>query len=987
MVEAFKVIGRFIIDNKEANEGIGDTTRKAKEAESSLVSSFKKIGAAVATYFAADKIIEFGKGCIQAAADASAANSQFTQVFGDMESKAKSSLSGIADETGIVEERMKGSYTQIAAFAKTSGMDTEAALGLSNRAMVAVADSAAFYDRTLEETTESLQSFLKGNFENDAALGLSCTETTRNAAANALYGKSFKDLSESQKQLTLLQMVEDANKASGALGQAARESNTWTNQTGNLKQAFTNFQAVLGQPILQTATNIVGSLAGKVSDLAQRFSEGQNPVQILVDKVSSFLGWCKDIGSYVVTTFQPAVESLKTAFSTTKDALQPLIDKITNFITEGDLAKSVTDGIKAAADLLSGGLQSVADFVTTVVTGFQDMVQWGKDNETTIQMIAVAVGTLTAAIAAYNIAAAIKNAGGIVEIAQLGILQVQLWAMSAAETAHSIAAGIAATATTAFGAAVAFLTSPVTLVIVAIGALIAIGVLLYKNWDTVKAKCMQLGEKLGDAWESIKTKCSNAIKAVINFFKELPGKIWDWLVKSIEKIKNWASDMGSKAKEAATKFIDNAINTIKNLPGKIWTWLTNTVSKVVSWGSQMVSKGKAAAQKMLTAVVTKIKEMPGKIKDVGKNLVEGIYNGISNSLDWIKGKIKGWVGNVTKFIKKLFGIKSPSTVMRDEVGRELARGVAVGIEENISEVEKATEEMNQKVLDAAEKRLDDYKVYNDMTLDEEAGFWDEVRLQIAEGTDARITADKKYFDAKKAFDEQVLEEEKKLQDKLDEIAKKVMDRQKSIMDTFDLFGSFNPEESGFDPSTELLLGLDAQINALEKYNSLIDNLESRIGGSALFDELKSMGVDSADKLQYVVNMSDSDLQMYSRMFDEKLSLARKMASDEFSLDMSALASAPTLSKDSIVYSINSETADGNGGKKAETGTMSDVFASIVEQKNMMARLIEMLSKFFPELLEAFDVDIFINGRVLAAELAPDMDIELGRLNGNKERGR
>lgn len=83
-----------------------------------------------------------------------------------------------------------------------------------------------------------MKSFLKGNYENDSALGLSCTETTRNAAANALYGKSFNELSESQKQLTLLQMVEDANKASGALGQAARESDTWTNQTGNLKQAF-----------------------------------------------------------------------------------------------------------------------------------------------------------------------------------------------------------------------------------------------------------------------------------------------------------------------------------------------------------------------------------------------------------------------------------------------------------------------------------------------------------------------------------------------------------------------------------------------------------------------------------------------------------------------------------------------------------------------------------------------------------------------------
>ena len=86
---------------------------------------------------------------------------------------------------------------------------------------------------------------------------MSCTEVTRNEAANRLYGKSFKDLSEAQKQLTLLQMVEDANKASGALGQAARESDTWTNQTGNLKQAWTDFKAILGDKVLPVAVDVV----------------------------------------------------------------------------------------------------------------------------------------------------------------------------------------------------------------------------------------------------------------------------------------------------------------------------------------------------------------------------------------------------------------------------------------------------------------------------------------------------------------------------------------------------------------------------------------------------------------------------------------------------------------------------------------------------------------------------------------------------------
>jgi hypothetical protein len=132
-------------------------------------------------------------------------------------------------------------------------MDTENALNLTDRALVAVADSAAFYDRSIEDVTASLQSFLKGNYANDAALDLSATETTRKAAANQLYGKSFKDLAEDQKQLTLLKMVEDANKLSGAIGQAARESDTWTNQLGNMRQTLIELKATAGGSILEPA--------------------------------------------------------------------------------------------------------------------------------------------------------------------------------------------------------------------------------------------------------------------------------------------------------------------------------------------------------------------------------------------------------------------------------------------------------------------------------------------------------------------------------------------------------------------------------------------------------------------------------------------------------------------------------------------------------------------------------------------------------------
>lgn len=268
-MELFRLLGTVAIDNQQAIKEMNNTTKIAGQSEKKMSAAFKKIGTVVAAAFASGAVVSFGKTCIEAAAESEAMASQFSQVFGDLETQASDNLTDIADSAGIMVNRMKGSYTKIAAFAKTTGMETSDALSLADRAMIAVADSAAFYDRSLEETTESLQSFLKGNFENDAALGLSCTEVTRNAAAVKLFGKEYNKLSEAQKQLTLLQMVEDANKMSGAMGQAAREADTWSNQTGNLQQAWKDFSATVGKLFLPTAIEIVKKLTGVVTKLQE----------------------------------------------------------------------------------------------------------------------------------------------------------------------------------------------------------------------------------------------------------------------------------------------------------------------------------------------------------------------------------------------------------------------------------------------------------------------------------------------------------------------------------------------------------------------------------------------------------------------------------------------------------------------------------------------------------------------------------------------
>lgn len=254
------VDGRLNFDTKIDTKGFSKGVSCLGSQLNGLKSTILKIGTSIGLAFGTKEIIE-------SAAKINAASSQLTQTFGKLKPQAESAMDSVARNSGIVVTRLQEVGTSIYAFAKTAGMDSVTALNMMQEALQVTADQAAYYDRSIEDTAESLKSFLKGNFENDAALGISCTETTRNTAANKLYGKSFAELSEAQKQLTLLKMVKDANALSGAEGQAAREADGWENVIGNLKEAWKQLLAIVGQPVLSAAVTVVKNITAELQKL------------------------------------------------------------------------------------------------------------------------------------------------------------------------------------------------------------------------------------------------------------------------------------------------------------------------------------------------------------------------------------------------------------------------------------------------------------------------------------------------------------------------------------------------------------------------------------------------------------------------------------------------------------------------------------------------------------------------------------------------
>ena len=126
---------------------------------------------------------------------------------------------------------------------------------------------------------------------------------------------------------------------------------------------------------------------------------------------------------------------------------------------------------------------------------------------------------------------------------------------------------------------------------------------------------------------------------------------------------------------------------ISKLP-EIITMGTKVIDSLIKGIGQLLGKLGTEAGKIMTTVINGIKELPSKVLDIGKNLVKGLWEGIHNMTDWVIGKIKGFGDKVLGGIKKFFGIKSPSTVFRDEIGENLALGIGEGFTDEMANVTK-----------------------------------------------------------------------------------------------------------------------------------------------------------------------------------------------------------------------------------------------------------------------------------------------------------
>lgn len=422
----------------------------------------------------------------------------------------------------------------------------------------------------------------------------------------------------------------------------------------------------------------------------------------------------------------------------------------------------------------------------------------------------------------------------------------------------------------------------------------------FKNGISIKLP--ELLQQGADALSQFVQGLLSGIPSLITNAGTIISQLYDAFLTALPKILETGVKLIGQLAQGILSNLPAAIGAAAEALIQIVATIASHLPEILQKGIELLGELAAGIIKAIPDLVKKIPEVLISIKDkfmeydwlqIGKDIVAGIANGLKNAISTVVDAAKEVGEAALDGLKGLLGIHSPSRVFRDEVGRNIALGIGDGIRQNKDYAKKSAEEIAQATLDAAKKKLDNHKVYNKLSLAQEVGYWDEVRKQTAEGTQARIDADKEYLTAKQnlmdqmaaaeqSYTERVASAYKDLNERVKDLNNQYQDavnqRTDQIKSALGLFDEFAPST---DLTAEDLLGnLQSQVDGLREWRSNLKDLEHRGIGGELLEELQNLGPQAAAQIQLMTEMSDDQLDEYVSLFRQKNRIARKQAVDE-----------------------------------------------------------------------------------------------------------
>ena len=363
---------------------------------------------------------------------------------------------------------------------------------------------------------------------------------------------------------------------------------------------------------------------------------------------------------------------------------------------------------------MSGGVIATLKSITTAITA--GIAAKLADKAETVALTLMYAKDFVVSIAAST-AALVKQATQFVAN-KLAIIAstVAQGAMTAATALWNTTATIGATVTGAFGAAMAFLTSPIGLAIAAIAAVIATVVLLVKNWDTVKAVAIKCWDSIVDAWNVASDWFNDkVVEPIKEFFDKLWEDIklacsscWDGIVSTWRTVSSWFNTTVIQPVKTA---FDTFWNGTKQLGIDTWNGIKDIWNTVKGWFDTTIIKPVSNAfSTMWNGIKTSCSNAFNGIKDAVKtplNFVIDMINKVIRGLNKLQVDIPDWVpgfggetwGINIPLIPRLArgGIVDEATFMGNYIAGEAGKEMIVPLE-NTSFVDKLASALGNAVL-------------------------------------------------------------------------------------------------------------------------------------------------------------------------------------------------------------------------------------------------------------------------------------------------
>lgn len=315
--------------------------------------------------------------------------------------------------------------------------------------------------------------------------------------------------------------------------------------------------------------------------------------------------------------FRQSLDDLGNSSGTTEDAYSTMMD------TADGKMKQVK---QTANDLFIKLFEKAEPVIMAVLDGFQ----WLIENAQILAPFLVALGVA------------------------FGIMKAQAVIAAAAEEGLTVAQYLLNGS---------FLACPITWIILAIAALVAAFIYLWNNCDEFRQFWIDLWQKIKEifvqVWDAIKTFFTETIPEIIgnivDFFKELPGKIWDAIVGAVERVVEWGESVRESAIEAAGNIIASILQFFRDLPGKIWDAIVGVAERIVEWGASVRESAAQAASNIIDSIVQFFEELPYKIGYAIGFVIGTLIEWGANVIDWITTTVPQIIDAIITFFKELPG--------------------------------------------------------------------------------------------------------------------------------------------------------------------------------------------------------------------------------------------------------------------------------------------------------------------------------------------